>query len=86
MRRCVAGLRRNRRLFAGHRMQAFFRKTVRNRMKKRTPPKPSKKIPAGEKQKFNAVEAKRDAMAMFDVSLNHFRRGADNKWRRTVKP
>ncbi len=54
-------------------------------MKKQTPPKPKKKTPAGGKQNFDAAEAKRSAVAMFDVSLNNFQRGADNRWRRTAK-
>ena len=54
-------------------------------MKKPAPLKSAKKAPAGQRQKFDAAGAKRDAMAMFDVSLNNFRRGPDNKWQRKVK-
>ncbi len=54
-------------------------------MEKPTQPKPKKKVSPGGRQNFDYAEAKRSAMAMFDVSLNNFRRGPDNKWQRTPK-
>lgn len=58
---------------------------MRNAMKK-TQPKTKKKVSAGGRQDFDYAEAKRSAMALFDVSLNSFQRGPNNKWRRTLKP
>lgn len=43
----------------------------------------SKAKPVNQKsQAFDAVEAKRSAMALFSSDLNVYERGPDNKWRR----
>jgi hypothetical protein len=56
--------------------------------KKAKKPEPKRKAKAKsgsqKQQSFNAVDAKRDAMAMFSSSLNVYERGPDKKWRRSA--
>lgn len=36
-------------------------------------------------QDFDHADARRDAMAMLSSDLNTYKRGTDNKWRRTTQ-
>lgn len=47
--------------------------------------KPKAKPGNQKLQAFDAVEAKRNAIAMFSTDLNVYERGPDNKWRRAVR-
>lgn len=55
-------------------------------MTKQKQPKPKKKTPASLRQHFDPVEAKRSMLAQFDIGLNNYQRGPDNKWQKTLKP
>ncbi len=48
--------------------------------------KPNKHTSVGGRQKFNLEEAKFSALAVFDIALNEYQRGPDNKWRKSPKP
>jgi hypothetical protein len=48
--------------------------------------KPKKKVQVGIRQNFDAEKAKRTALAQFDVGLNNYQRGSDNRWRKVQRP
>jgi hypothetical protein len=58
----------------------------RTAMTKQKPLKPKKKMQVGIRQNFDAEKAKRNALAQFDVGLNNYQRGSDNRWRKVQRP
>jgi hypothetical protein len=46
----------------------------------------NKQALVGGRQKFDLEGAKFSALAVFDIALNEYQRGADNKWRKSPKP